>query len=206
MLVVQGYGSTEAGLVASNFLDRVPVDRVGWWLPPMELRIEPDGEVVVRGPSVFEGYWQDPVSTAAAFTADGWYRTGDYGEIDAKGALRLIGRTRSLIALPNGMNVHPEDVEAALAAEGIVGAGASTTRAPGGSRSRTGRARRSAMPWRTSRRAVARAVKAANAHLAQHQRVVEHAPYPEPDFPRTHTRKVQRSVVAARMLELRAAA
>jgi len=205
VLVVQGYGSTEAGLVATNFLDRVPVDRVGWWLPPMELRTEPDGEVVVRGPSVFEGYWQDPASTAAAFTADGWYRTGDYGEIDANGALRLIGRTRSLIALPNGMNVHPEDVEAALAAESI--------REPVVYVAGSGRI---AMAYRAGTAfgdpvedepaAVARAVKAANAHLAQHQRVVEYAPYPEPDFPRTHTRKVQRSVVAARMVEVRAAA
>ena len=205
VLVVQGYGSTEAGLVATNFLDRVPVDRVGWWLPPMELRTEPDGEVVVRGPSVFEGYWQDPASTAAAFTADGWYRTGDYGEIDANGALRLIGRTRSLIALPNGMNVHPEDVEAALAAEGIMepvvyDAG------PG----RIAMAYRAGAafgdPVEDEPAAVARAVKAANARLAQHQRVVQYAPYPEPDFPRTHTRKVQRSVVAARMVEVRAAA
>jgi len=161
--------------------------------------------VVVRGPSVFEGYWQDPVSTAAAFTADGWYRTGDYGEIDANGALRLIGRTRSLIALPNGMNVHPEDVEAALAVQGIIepvvyDAG------PG----------RIAMAYRADAAfgdpiedepaAVGRAVKAANARLAQHQRVVQYAPYPEPDFPRTHTRKVQRSVVTARMVEVRAAA
>ena len=83
--VIQGYGSTEAGLVATNFRGRAPVDRVGWWLPPLELRVEPDGEVVVRGPSVFAGYWEDPASTAAAFTADGWYRTGDYGEVDAGG-------------------------------------------------------------------------------------------------------------------------
>ena len=197
--------STEAGLVATNFIDRVLVDRVGWWLSPMELRTEADGEVVVRGPSVFEGYWQDPASTEAAFTADGWYRTGDYGEIDAEGALRLIGRTRSLIALPTGMNVHPEDVEAALAVQGIIepvvyDAG------PG----------RIAMAYRADAAfgdptedepaAVGRAVKAANARLAPHQRVVQYAPYPEPDFPRTHTRKVQRSVVTARMVEVRAAA
>ncbi len=118
--IVQGYGSTEAGLVSTNERGRTPVGRVGWALPPLEMRIEPDGEVVVRGPSVFSGYWEDPASTAAAFTADGWYRTGDIGELDASGALRLVGRTRSLIALPNGMNVHPEDVEAALVAEGLV--------------------------------------------------------------------------------------
>ncbi len=203
--VIQGYGSTEAGLVATNFRGRAPMDRVGWWLPPLELRVEPDGEVVVRGPSVFGGYWEDPESTAAAFTADGWYRTGDCGEVDDRGALRLIGRTRSLIALPNGMNIHPEDVEAALVAEGIVepvvydaGSGRIAVAY------RAGVAFGDEVPDETA--AVARAVRAANGRLAPHQRVVEQAPFPEPDFPRTHTRKVQRSVVAARMNGLRAAA
>ncbi len=203
--VIQGYGSTEAGLVATNYRDRAPADRVGWTEPPLELRVEPDGEVVVRGPSVFAGYWEDPVSTAAAFTADGWYRTGDYGEVDATGSLRLVGRTRSLIALPNGMNVHPEDVEAALMAEGIV--------EPVVYDSGDGRI---ALAYRTDvtfadpvddeAAAVATAVRAANKNLAQHQRVVSQAPFPEPDFPRTHTRKVQRSVVAARMMDIQPAA
>ena len=201
--VVQGYGSTEAGLVSANFLGRAPVDRVGWCTPPMQLRVEPDGEVVVSGPSVFTGYWQDPVSTAAAFTADGWYRTGDYGEVDAAGNLRLVGRTRSLIPLPNGMNVHPEDVEAALVAEGFVepvvydaGEGRIAMAY------RAGAAFPDPLPDEGA--AVTVAVKAANRKLAPHQRVVQQAAFPEPDFPRTHTRKVQRSVVAARMGEVEA--
>jgi long-chain acyl-CoA synthetase len=196
--VVQGYGSTEAGLVATNFRGSAPADRVGWWLPPLELRLEPDGEIVVRGPSVFRGYWEDPASTAAAFTADGWYRTGDFGELDGTGSLRLVGRTRSLIALPNGMNVHPEDVEAALVAAGLVepvvydaGSGRIALAY------RPGAAFGDPVPDEAA--AVARAIRAANTRLAAHQRIVAHAAYPEPDFPRTHTRKVQRSVVAERM-------
>ena len=203
--VVQGYGSTEAGLVATNFRGRTPIDRVGRWLPPIELRVEPDGEVVVRGPSVFTGYWHDPVSTAAAFTADGWYRTGDYGTVDPAGSLRLIGRTRSLIALPNGMKVHPEDVEAALVAEGLVepvvfdgGAGRISLAFRAGAAF--------ADPVADEPAAVAGAVRAANRKLAPHQRVVEQAAFPEPDFPRTHTRKVQRSAVAERMRRVRTAA
>ena len=203
--VIQGYGSTEAGLVATNVRGRAPADRVGWWFPPLELRVEPDGEIVVRGPSVFEGYWEDPEATAAAFTADGWYRTGDYGEVADDGSLRLVGRTRSLIALPNGMNVHPEDVDAALVAAGLVEPIAYDA---GGGRIavayREGAAFADPVPDEAA--AVARAVRAANARLAPHQRVVEHAPYPEPDFPRTHTRKVQRSAVAERMNGLRPAA
>ena len=198
--VIQGYGSTEAGLVTTDFLGRTPIGRVGWALPPLELRVEPDEEVVVRGPSVFPGYWEDAEATAAAFTPDGWYRTGDYGEVDANGCLRLIGRTRSLIALPNGMNVHPEDVEAALVAEGITepvvydaGEGRiALSYRPGAA---------FADPVPDEPAAVALAVRAANRKLAPHQRVVRQGPFPEPDFPRTHTRKVQRSVVAARMAE-----
>ncbi len=203
--VIQGYGSTEAGLVATNYRGRAPVDRVGWSEPPLELRLDPDGEVVVRGPSVFEGYWQDPVSTAAAFTADGWYRTGDYGELDASGSLRLIGRTRSLIPLPNGMNVHPEDVEAALVAEGIV---EPVVYDAGNGRIALAYRPEAAFadPVDDEAGAVALAVRAANGKLAQHQRVAQQAPFPEPDFPRTHTRKVQRSIVAARMMEIRPAA
>jgi long-chain acyl-CoA synthetase len=199
--IIQGYGSTEAGLVTANFQGRVPLDRVGWAMPPIQLRVEPDGEVVVRGPSVFAGYWEDPVATAAAFTSDGWYRTGDFGEVDGAGCLRLVGRTRSLIPLPNGMNVHPEDVEAALTAEGLT---EPVVYDAGGGRIamayRSGAA--FSEPAADEGPAVAAAVRAANRRLASHQRVVAHAAFPEPDFPRTHTRKVQRSVVAARMAEV----
>jgi len=196
--VVQGYGSTEAGLVATNFRGRTPVDRVGWVLPPLELRIEPDGEVVVRGPSVFREYWRNPAATADAFTADGWYRTGDIGELDAAGGLRLIGRTRSMIALPNGMNVHPEDVEAALVAEGL--AEPIVFEEPPGRIAfayREGAA--FSVPPPDEAAALSAAVRAANRRLADHQRVAGRAPFPDPDFPRTHTRKVQRGQVAARM-------
>lgn len=196
--VVQGYGSTEAGLVATNYRGRTPSNRVGWTSAPLALRIEPDGEIVVRGPSVFEGYWHDPVATAAAFTPDGWYRTGDIGDLDEKGALRLAGRTRSLIALPNGMNVHPEDVEAALIAEGLVDP--VVYEAPAGKIAFTYRPGAAfAVQPDDEAAALAVAVRAANRRLSDHQRVSGRAPYPDADFPRTHTRKVRRSAVAERM-------
>lgn len=171
---------------------------VGWAVPPLELRTEPGGEVVVRGPSVFPGYWQDPVGTAAAFTPDGWYRTGDIGELDATGSLRLVGRARSLIALPNGMNVHPEDVEAALVAEGLV---EPVVYEAGPGRIALAYREGAAFsdPPADEPAVLATAVRAANRRLADHQRVAGRAAYPDADFPRTHTRKVQRSVVAERM-------
>ena len=196
--VVQGYGSTEAGLVCTNYRGRTPAGRVGWVLPPLEMRLEPDGEIVVRGPSVFAGYWEDPESTAAAFTPDGWYRTGDIGEVDASGSLRLVGRARSMFVMANGMNVHPEDVEAALLAEGLV--------EPVVYEAEPGRIAMTFRPGAAfseqpadEEAALAAAVRGANRRLAAHQRVDGRAPFPEPDFPRTHTRKVRRSAVAERM-------
>ena len=196
--VVQGYGSTEAGLVATNFRGDTPHDRVGWVLSPLEIRIEADGEIVARGPSVFSGYWNNPEATSEAFTADGWYRTGDFGDVDDAGALRLGGRTRSLIALPNGMNVHPEDLEAALATEGLV--------EPVVYESTPGTIVFAYRPGAAfsdeqadERKALRVAMRGANTRLAAHQRLAGMAPFPDPDYPRTHTRKVQRSAVAIRM-------
>jgi long-chain acyl-CoA synthetase len=196
--VVQGYGSTEAGLVATNFRGKTPVERVGWVLPPLEVRIEPDGEIVVRGSSVFEGYWRNPEATAEAFTADGWYRTGDIGSLDANGALRLAGRTRSLIALPNGMNVHPEDVEAALSAEGLVDPIVYAPE-PGTIAFAYRRGAAFSDPPADEPAALSAALRGANRRLAPHQRVAGMAAFPDADFPRTHTRKVVRSEVAERM-------
>lgn len=200
--VIQGYGSTEAGFVCATAFGDTPVDRIGRVFPPMEVRLEPDGELAVRGPSVLPGYWNDPGATAAAFTADGWYRTGDFCQIDATGNLRHVGRTRSLIALPNGLNVHPEDVEAALTDAGLA---EPVVYDAGDGRIavtyRVGAALSDPIAGDAAgeRAAVLRVVKAANGRLAPHQRVVVVEPYPEPEFPRTHTRKAQRSVVAARM-------
>ena len=96
------------------------------------------------------------------------------------------------------MNVHPEDVDAALTAEGLVEPVVYEA-APGRSRWPIGEGAAFADPPADEPAAVAAAVKAANRKLAAHQRVVAFAPYPEPDFPRTHTRKTQRSAVADRM-------
>jgi long-chain acyl-CoA synthetase len=196
--VVQGYGSTEAGLVTTNFLGVTPPGRVGWALPPLEVRIAPDEEIQVRGPSVFGGYWQDPEANAQAFTADGWYRTGDMGELASDGSLRLIGRARAMFAMPNGMKVHPEDVEGELMAVGVVepvvfehspGTIAFTYR-PGAAFS---------IAPADEQAALTAATKAANARLAPHQRISGRVAWPDADFPRTHTRKVRRGPVASRL-------
>jgi long-chain acyl-CoA synthetase len=197
--IVQGYGSTEAGLVTTNFPGKTPAGRIGWTLPPTEIRLEPDGEIVVRGPSVFGAYWHDPEATRAVFTPDGFYRTGDIGEIDASGAVRLVGRTRAMIVLPNGLNVHPEDVEGAL---GVAGLAEPVVYEAGPGRIAVAVRSGSAMgtPVEDEPAAIGAAVRAANRRLALHQRVEGWAHYPDADFPRTHTLKIQRDPVGSRML------
>jgi malonyl-CoA/methylmalonyl-CoA synthetase len=112
--VLERYGMTETGMNVSNPYDgeRRP-GTVGFPLPGVELRLGDDGEVQLRGPNVFAGYWGRPEATAAAFTDDGWFKTGDIGEHDPDGYLRLVGRARDLI-ITGGLNVYPREVEDVL--------------------------------------------------------------------------------------------
>jgi acyl-CoA synthetase (AMP-forming)/AMP-acid ligase II len=117
------YGTTESGLDVSNPLADPRGDTVGLPLPGVLARIwsgdaeappGTDGEIQVRGPQVFGGYWRDPEATAAAFTPDGWFRTGDIGRVDP-GTEHLVirGRIKELI-ITGGMNVYPREVELVL--------------------------------------------------------------------------------------------
>jgi len=118
------YGTTETGLNVSNVLDDPHGDTVGVPLPGVQARIQADGgapaelgadgEIQLRGPQVFAGYWHDLAATRGAFTGDGWFRTGDIGAVDAgTGQLRIRGRTKELI-ITGGLNVYPREVEVAL--------------------------------------------------------------------------------------------
>jgi len=113
--VLERYGMTETIMNVSNPHDgeRRP-GTVGLPLPGVELRLaDGDGEVLLRGPNVFGGYWRNPQATAEAFDADGWFRTGDLGSIDELGYLRIEGRSKELI-ITGGYNVHPREVEELL--------------------------------------------------------------------------------------------
>jgi malonyl-CoA/methylmalonyl-CoA synthetase len=117
------YGTTESGLDVSNPVTGPRPDTLGVPLPGVLARVQAadgpadpgqDGEIQVRGPHVFAGYWNDPDATAAAFTPDGWFRTGDIGTVDpATGHLMIRGRTKEMI-ISGGLNVYPREVEIAL--------------------------------------------------------------------------------------------
>jgi malonyl-CoA/methylmalonyl-CoA synthetase len=122
-LILERYGMTETNMIASNPLagERRP-GTVGFALPGVELRITEGGQpqppntpgmVEVRGPNVFQGYWRRPDKTAEDLRPDGWFITGDLGQLDAEGRLTIVGRAKDLI-IAGGFNIYPAEVEAAL--------------------------------------------------------------------------------------------
>lgn len=114
--ILERYGMTETCIITSNPLvgERRP-GSVGRPLPGMAVRVidGAPGQVEVRGASVFTGYWQNAHADAESFTPDGWFRTGDLGELDADGYLHLLGRSKELV-ISGGLNVYPKQVEKIL--------------------------------------------------------------------------------------------
>ncbi len=205
--VLQGYGATETGTGSCTTLQDHGLGTVGRPPPGIEMRIADDGEVQFRGPTLFRGYWNDPAATAAAFTADGWYRTGDIGRLDTKGRLILSGRSKDIIVLPNGFNVYPEDIENALRVAGIRDSVVVETR-PGrieaivlssAAAASAGAASPASDEADTAalRSRLDDAVKTANAALGPNQRIHAWRLWPDDDFPRTHTLKIKRAPVRA---------
>jgi long-chain acyl-CoA synthetase len=118
--VLQGYGLTETTAPSTVTTPRdVRMGSVGAPLPGVSVRIEADGEVLVKGPHVFSGYWRDPAADAEAF-ADGWFRTGDLGSLDADGILRITGRKKEILVTAAGKNVAPAVLEDQLRAHALI--------------------------------------------------------------------------------------
>lgn len=116
--ILQGYGQTEAGpAISCSPPGKIKIDTVGPPLAGIDVRIAADGEILVRGEVVMQGYWRDPEGTARAIGDGGWLRTGDIGEIDADGYIRITDRKKDIIVNSGGDNVSPQRVEGFLTAQ-----------------------------------------------------------------------------------------
>jgi long-chain acyl-CoA synthetase len=195
--VVQGYGMTEtASLISLNHPFRATEGSVGKILPGREFKLAEDGEILVRGENVSGGYWEQGAVRPAE--QDGWLRTGDLGELDAEGNLRFRGRKKNVIVTPAGLNIYPEDLEAALRRQTGVRDCVVIPLERGGN----------AEPYavllmRESDRTVAgAAIESANSSLAEYQRIQTWILWPELDFPYTPTGKPRLSVIAARAAQI----
>ena len=119
--ILEGYGLTETTApVSVNRPDRQKIGSVGQPLPGVAVRIADDGEVLVRGKSIFPGYWHDEAATKDAFTADGYYATGDIGELDDEGFLTITGRKKEMIVTAGGKNVAPAVLEDRMRMHAII--------------------------------------------------------------------------------------
>ena len=112
--LLEGYGLTETSpIISTNPIIRAKVGTVGKILPNVELKMAPDGEILVKGPNITQGYYNNPQETEKAFE-DGWFKTGDIGKLDEDGYLKVIDRKKRILVLSTGMNVAPAPVETAI--------------------------------------------------------------------------------------------
>jgi long-chain acyl-CoA synthetase len=120
MPLIEGYGLTEAGVIAFNPLDRPKPGSIGVLMPNTEARLAEDGELEVRTRSMFKGYYRDEAATRSVLTEDGWFSTGDIAEVDEDGYWYITGRKKELIVSSNGKKIYPARIETLFKTEPIV--------------------------------------------------------------------------------------
>ena len=192
--VIQGYGLTEtAPIVTLNHPFHARRGTVGKPIAGVQIRIAADGEVLVRGGNVTSGYYNNPEATREAFE-DGWFHTGDIGELDSSGRLIIKGRKKEMIVLADGRNVFPEDVERALLrAPGVKDVAVIGLPAEGGERVHAVLLLEAAADPEI-------ALATANTTLEDHQKVRGYTRWTEAELPRTEgTRKLKRREIRNRL-------
>jgi long-chain acyl-CoA synthetase len=183
--LIQGYGMTEtAALITLNHPFRPGKGTIGKVLPGRDVQITDEGEILVRGEMVSTATWQGGEMRRSE---SAWLATGDLAQRDDEGQLRFLGRKSQVIVTASGMNVHPEDVEAALNEQAGVEASAVVPLLTA-----NGTEAAAVLLFRGARDAAQEAVVAANLRLAEFQRIRYWRVWPELDLPRTSTGKIQR--------------
>src|SRR5271170_1002710 len=189
---IQGYGLTETtSLISVNHPFKLGKGSIGKVLAGREVKLAEDGEILIRGGGVAGGYWDGDRPTAGGITdKDGWYRTGDVGALDDAGNLYFKGRKKEVIVTPGGLNIYPEDLEAALRRQPevkdcvVVGI------------EREGNAEPCAVLTLRADTRAGDVVERANQALAEFQRMRMWVEWPQEDFPRTSTQKPRRKEIA----------
>jgi long-chain acyl-CoA synthetase len=198
--VVQGYGLTETtSLISLNHPFHTSRGSIGKILPGREIKLADDGEILVRGSGVASGYWNGRELQPVA-SPDGWYRTGDLGALDEQGNLFFKGRKKEVIVTSAGMNIYPEDLEAALRGQKEVRDCVVVGLERGGNaepcavlilRDRSPDGSAAVVPAAV----VPAIVERANETLAEYQRMRTWFVWPEEDFPRSSTEKPRRNLI-----------
>ncbi|WP_298439144.1 AMP-binding protein [Geobacter sp.] len=193
--VVEGYGLTEcAPVLTANTMEHQVAGSVGAPLPGVELRLE-GGEILVRGENVFHGYYRNGEATSEAFV-DGWFRTGDLGELDEAGWLRIKGRSKELIVTGAGVNVYPDEIEAILERTAGVREGCVIGLDRG-----TGEEVHAVLIPDGSGRPPEEIVAEVNGRLDELHRITSFTVWPEAEFPKTTTMKIRKFQVKERVLQ-----
>jgi long-chain acyl-CoA synthetase len=182
--LIQGYGMTESSaLITLNHPFNIGRGTIGKVLPGRDIRLTDEGEILVRGPMISKATWTRGALHPAQFD---WLATGDLAQRDVTGNLRFLGRKSQIIVTPSGLNVYPEDVEAVLIKQpGIAACVVVAHTIPLGSEPAA------ILLFHGSRQEAEQAIRAANAQLAEHQRIRYWKLWPGLDLPRTSTGKVQ---------------
>jgi long-chain acyl-CoA synthetase len=188
-VVIQGYGLTETtSLISLNHPFRTGKRSIGKVLEGREMKLDENGEILVRGANVAAGYWQGK-ALKPVLNEEGWFRTGDIGELDAEGNLYFKGRKKNVIVTREGMNVYPEDLESALRLQTEVRDCVVVGLDQGGN------AEPCAVLLMRDSSDPQSAVQKANHQLADYQQMRRWMVWPDEDFPRTPTQKPKTAIV-----------
>ncbi|OGB97831.1 hypothetical protein A3F06_00360 [candidate division TM6 bacterium RIFCSPHIGHO2_12_FULL_36_22] len=198
--ILQGYGLTETSpVVTSNAFDSHRLGSVGKPIPGVQVKLGEDSEILIKGDNVFQGYYKNPEKTKEVFDKDGWFKTGDIGEFDEDGFLYLKGRAKYMILGPGGQNVFPEDIEQVLNKMECIKDSAVL-----GIEKEHGMVEIHAVLLINPESKDCKTemlIDKANSELASYQQITGWSVWPEDDFPRSATRKVQKEKVKKHILE-----